>query len=108
MKSLFINVFVCLNFLTYKMQEEHNLLDHVDKVKKIYLVMCLGVFMWNESNFMSLLKNLPPLYKYLIIALETMRITIFTIEYDGTFDARGQNAKTKIPKTEMCAGIMSK
>ena len=55
------------------MQDDDDLLDHVNKVKTLaYQLACLEVFVQEENIIMNLLEKFSALYKYSITALETM------------------------------------
>lgn len=57
----------------YKIQDDDNLLDHVNKVKVLaYQLTYLEVLMWEKNIVITLFESLPTSYEYLIIALETM------------------------------------
>lgn len=64
------------------MQDDGNLLDHVNKVKALAdQLVCLNVPVRDENFVMTLLKNLPKLYKYLITALEMLPMKELTMDY---------------------------
>lgn len=64
------------------MQENDDLLDHINKVKTLAdQLIYLKVPMISEDIEMTLLERLPPLYEYLITVLEMITIKELTIEY---------------------------
>ena len=75
-------LFLRRKFFTCKMQEEDNMLDHVNKVKAFTdELACLEAPIMEGDVVMILLENLPPSYKLLIIALETRPMKELTLEF---------------------------
>ena len=67
------------------MQEKNDLLDHVNKVKTLAdQLVFLEVFIRDEDIIISLLESLLASYKYLIIALEVMRMKELMLDYVTT------------------------
>ena len=64
------------------MQEEDNLLDHVNKIKALAdELACLEAPVTDGDVVMTLLESLPPSYEFLITALETRPIHELTMEF---------------------------
>ena len=85
MMSLSNILFVHHKSFTCKMQKGDDLLNHVNKVKALEdRLICLEVPMKSEKFVMTLLENLPPSYKYLITALDTVSMTESIMEYVTT------------------------
>ena len=81
-KSLSNILFICYNFFTHKMQEGDDLLDHINKVKVLADQFAyLKVPVRDEDIVMTLLKNLPTSYKFLITIMETMLMKDLTMNY---------------------------
>jgi hypothetical protein len=68
LKSLSNILFVCRKFFTYKMQEDNNLMKHINTIKALTnQLVCLRVPMTNEDIVIILLESLPTSYEYLIM-----------------------------------------
>jgi hypothetical protein len=75
-------LFIRRKFFTCKMQEEQDLLDHINKVKALAdQLASLEVPVRDEDVVMTLLESLPPSYEYLITALETLLMQDLTMEF---------------------------
>ena len=60
-------------FFTCKMDEDSDLLDHINKVKAFAdQLACLEIPMREEDIIITLLESVPASYKFLITALEMM------------------------------------
>lgn len=71
-KSLSNILFLRRRFFTTKMQEEDDLLDHVNKIKALAdELACLEAPVTEGDVVMTLLESLPPSFEFLITALET-------------------------------------
>ena len=65
-----------------KIQEDNDLLDHVNKVKALVdQLLCLEISVKDENIVMILFESLLALYEYLITALETMLMNELTMNY---------------------------
>ena len=81
LKSLSNLFFICHKFSMCKKQENDDLLHHIIKIKSLPdLLTCLEVPVENADVVMNLFENLPPSYKHLIDALETMPMQELTME----------------------------
>ena len=81
-KSLSNVLFLRRKFFTSKMQEEDDMLDHINKVMGLAdQLACLEVPVTNGDIVMTLLESLPPSYEYLITALETRPMSELTMEF---------------------------
>ena len=67
------------------MKNDDNLLDYVNKVKPLAdQLVCLEVPVWEIDIVMTLVKNLPASYKYLITTSEIVPMKDLTMEYVTT------------------------
>ena len=81
-KSLSNILFSRCKFFMCKMQEDNNLLDHVNKVKAFVEQFCyLEVSVRDEDIIMTLLKSLLASHKYFITTLETIPMKKLMIDY---------------------------
>ena len=81
-KSLSNILFLWHKFFTSKMQEEDDLLDHINKVKALAdELACLEAPVTEGDVVMTLLESLPPSYEFLITALETRATKELTMEF---------------------------
>lgn len=82
MRSLSNILFICRKFFTWKMQEDDDLLDHINKVKALVEKhACLEELVKNEDVVMILIESLPPSYEYLITTLETVPVKELIMQY---------------------------
>lgn len=64
------------------MQEEDDLLDHVNKIKALaHELACLEAPVTDGDVVMTLLESLPPSFEFLITALETRPMKELTLEF---------------------------
>ena len=81
-KSLSNILFLRRKFFTSKMQEEDDLLDHINKIKALAdELACLEAPVMDGDVMMTLLQSLPPSFEFLIPALETRPIKELTMEF---------------------------
>ena len=81
-KSLSNILFLWRKFFTSKMQEEDDLLDHINKVKALAdELACLETPVTEGDVVMTLLESLPPSYEFFITALETRATKDLTMEF---------------------------
>lgn len=81
-KSLSNILFLRRRFFTTKMQEEDDLLDHVNKIKALaHELACLEAPVTEGDVVMTLLESLPPSFEFLITALETRPMKELTLEF---------------------------
>ena len=84
-KSLSNIFFIRCKFFTIKMDENNDILDHINKVKSLAdQLTCLEVPMKNEDVVLTLLDSLPPSFDHLITALKTRLMSELTLDFITT------------------------
>ena len=81
-KSLANILFLRRKFFTIKMEEEDDMLAHINKVKALAdQLNGADVTISDGDVVMTLLESLPPSYEYLIVAMESRPISELTLDY---------------------------
>ncbi len=81
-KSLANILFLRRKFFTIKMEEEDDMLAHINKVKALAdQLNGADVTISDGDIVMTLLESLPPSYEYLIVAMESRPISELTLDY---------------------------
>ena len=84
-KSLSNILFLRCKFFTIKMQEDDDMLDHINKVKSLAdQLTCLEMAIKDEDVVMTLLDSLPISYERLITILQTRSMKELTLEFITT------------------------
>lgn len=97
-----------LQVFTYKMQEDDDLVDHVNKVKVLTnQFVCLEVPERDEDIVIILLKHLLTSYKYLIKALKAIKDLMMDYVMTCLMHEMSKH-KEKKPQGEDAHGIMTK
>ena len=81
--KFFSNIlFIHRKFFICKIQENNDLVDHINKIKAIVdQLVYLKILTWEENIIMTLLESLPMSYEFLIIALDTMSMKELMMGY---------------------------
>jgi hypothetical protein len=90
------------------MQEEEDILDHINHVKALAdQFVCMEITVRDEDTVMTLFESLPPSYEYLITALETKAREELTMDYvKARLMHEVSKRKEKNPRSEDAAMML--